>query len=106
LLQPGGAQAGKTVRLVGPLPAQEFFLRQLVALTGFLAREHPVGDGGHDRSLAADGPPPDIGRRQVTERTRSLSHGGMVQGSPDRKNCNRAAPPLGRQLRSHLRIDP
>ena len=47
------------------LPTEELLFRELVAAACFLTGEHVVRHGGHDRCLAAERPPFDIGWRQL-----------------------------------------
>jgi hypothetical protein len=76
LLKSGRAQTEQSVSCKGLLPAQEFFLRQLIAAAGLLSGQYAICHGGHDRGLAADRPPFDIDRRQ-----RPLQYFSIVEQS-------------------------
>jgi hypothetical protein len=56
LLDPGGAQPGKTVLVDGKLPGQEFVDGQGVTAAGLLKGEQAAANRGNDLGLATDDP--------------------------------------------------
>ena len=56
LLDPGGAQPGKTVLVDGKLPGQEFVDGQRVTAAGLLKGEQATANRGNDLGLATDDP--------------------------------------------------
>lgn len=56
LLEPSGAQSGKTVRFELALPGVDLFLRKLIPLARFLEGDLPGLDGRYQRSPAAGYP--------------------------------------------------
>ena len=68
LLDPGGAQPGKTVLVDGKLPGQEFVDGQRIAAAGFLEGEQTAANRGNDLGLATDDPPLGAGCRQIRNR--------------------------------------
>jgi hypothetical protein len=68
ILKTGHAQARQAVAVDEPLPRQELFKRDRIALACFLEAEHAGADCGDDFGLAADDPTLGLGWRQAVER--------------------------------------